>query len=136
MAAGAVGGRRQMLRLRPCCRTCTTSSCARGSALMGGRATTTRGGRGGDGGRYLRHASSLLDLMERRHSSSPSAATSWLSLRLADSSNAMGRARCYALVLDGHVHFSLFRHSAKSALGTRRSVQFFFSCQNLICTFG
>ena len=71
-----------------------------------------RGGGDGDGGRYLRHASSLLDLMERRFSSSSSSSAGAAGAGAAaavaprsmddDDGDAVGRARCYALVLDGH----------------------------------
>ena len=65
-----------------------------------------RGGGGGDGGRYLRHASSLLDLMERRYSAAAAAAAAAAAVAPRstndDDGDAMGRARCHALVLDGH----------------------------------
>ena len=68
-----------------------------------------REGGGGDGGRDLCHASSLLDLTECRHSLSPLVARLLLLLRLADNGdgNALGWARCYALVLNGHCRLRL-----------------------------
>ena len=51
-------------------------------------------------GRYLRHASSLLDLMERR--STKTMATSSSSVSTICDRDVHGLARCYAIVLDGH----------------------------------
>ncbi len=58
-------------------------------------------------GRYLRHASSLLDLLERR-SKATATTTMTMTSSLSSSTSTMrdrdlrGMARCYAIVLDGH----------------------------------
>ena len=93
-----------MLRPRPSRQNCIKYLVMRAWLSVDGGSGQDRAGGGGNGGRYLRHTSSLLDLMEHQNSTLPSAATLSLSSQSADNGggDATGWARCYALVLDGH----------------------------------